>query len=137
MKQKILYTLIVVGLTACNHNPKKELVQKTIPQEQSKQKVLFLDLDKASQFNETSEQLRGNKNNLLDDPIYIGDNDEVIFVGKLLEKNSPLKIKIGDNDEVSFSGNHYKIKTLQLQTGNIIQMTDKRGKLFLEMEVIR
>lgn len=135
MTKNIFSTLILLlALTACStQSPQKPTI--TAENNSSKKNnTIIIDLDKEL---ESNADLRGKDTLLIDTPIYIGDNDEVSFKGDYLKEESPIQIKIGDNDEVSFTGDHYNIKTMQLQSGDLIQMKGKSGRTFVEMEVIR
>lgn len=128
MKKNIIYILLILlAITSCSKQP--------ITKEEAK--ILVIDLDKEVEPKYSGDDLRGKNRLLVDTPIYIGDNDEVAFKGDILDKNSPLKVKIGDNDEVAFRNKHYIINTLELKSGDLIQIINKEGKVFIEMEVIR
>ena len=136
MKKQIYITIIFLGLIGCNSTA----IQKASPIEKSLEKKdtkkLMIDLDKELKLTKERETLRSSKNEIIEGSIFLNDNDEVSFKGDILDEYSPVSIKIGDNDEVSFSGNQYSIKTMELKNGDLIEMKDKNGKVFLEMEVI-
>jgi len=136
MKKQIYITIIFLGLIGCNSTA----IQKASPIEKSLEKKdtkkLMIDLDKELKLTKERETLRSSKNEIIEGSIFLNDNDEVSFKGDILDEYSPVSIKIGDNDEVSFSGNQYTIKTMELKNGDLIEMKDKNGKVFLEMEVI-
>jgi len=124
MKKYIYLGFILLGFLSCSSEVENKALIST-----KKVKQLIINLDEELELNE-------NRGNIIEGSIFINDNDEVSFNGKILDKNSPITIKIGDNDEVSFSGNQYVIKTMQLQNGDLIEMRDKHGKVFMEMEVV-
>jgi len=136
MKKQIYITIIFLALIGCNSTA----IQKASPIEKSLEKKdtkkLMIDLDKELKLTKERETLRSSKNEIIEGSIFLNDNDEVSFKGDILDEYSPVSIKIGDNDEVSFSGNQYSIKTMELKNGDLIEMKDKNGKVFLEMEVI-
>ncbi|CAA6816358.1 MAG: Unknown protein [uncultured Sulfurovum sp.] len=130
MKKHIIYTLILVlSLVACSSTSPKTPISAV-----ENNNTMIIDLDKESKSN---TDLRGKDTLIIDTPIYVGDNDEVSFIGDIIEKNSPIQVKIGDNDEVSFTGKSYKINTMELRNGDIIKMTGKSGNIFVEMEVVQ
>lgn len=131
MKNTLLSLIIILlGLTACSPQMPK-VPNSTIEHNPN---TLIIDVDKELK---SKKGLRGKEILMIDSPIYIGDNDEVSFKGDYLQKESPIKVKIGDNDEVSFTGKHYRIKTMELQNGDIIQMIGKSGQTFVAVEVVR
>ncbi|HIP50920.1 MAG TPA: hypothetical protein EYG94_02430 [Campylobacterales bacterium] len=136
MKKQIYITIIFLGLIGCNSTA----IQKASPIEKSLEKKdtkkLMIDLDKELKLTKERETLRSSKNEIIEGSIFLNDNDEVSFKGDILDEYSPVTIKIGDNDEISFSGNKYIIKTTELRNGDLIEMKNKNGKIFLEMEVI-
>ena len=130
MKKYIYLGFILLGFLSCSSDVENKALIST-----KKVKQLIINLDEELELNENRGDLRGGFT-IIEGSIFINDNDEVSFNGKILDKNSPITIKIGDNDEVSFSGNQYVIKTMQLQNGDLIEMRDKNGKVFMEMEVV-
>ena len=122
---------MILGFTACN-SIKPEVTTKETPQ---KSKTLTIDLDKEIKIKEATGELRDSSGLLVDEPIYIGDNDEVSFKGDIMEKNSPLTIKIGSKDDITFSGKSYTLKTIELKDGETIQIKDKNGKIFVNVAV--
>jgi len=130
MKKYIYLGFILLGFLSCSSEVENKALIST-----KKVKQLIINLDEELELNENRGDLRGGLT-IIEGSIFINDNDEVSFNGKILDKNSPITIKIGDNDEVSFSGNQYVIKTMQLQNGDLIEMRDKHGKVFMEMEVV-
>lgn len=130
MKKYIYLGFILLGFLSCSSDVENKADIST-----KKVKQVIINLDEELELNENRGDLRGGLT-IIEGSIFINDNDEVSFNGKILDKNSPITIKIGDNDEVSFSGNQYVIKTMQLQNGDLIEMRDKHGKVFMEMEVV-
>lgn len=130
MKKYIYLGFILLGFLSCSSDVENKALIST-----KKVKQVIINLDEELELNENRGDLRGGLT-IIEGSIFINDNDEVSFNGKILDKNSPITIKIGDNDEVSFSGNQYVIKTMQLQNGDLIEMRDKHGKVFMEMEVV-
>jgi len=134
MKHYIL-SLLLLALTACSTLSTTATKSPTVTRENNNSKIILIDVDK--ELNAEGEGLREKDTLIIDAPLYIGDNDEVSFKGEYLQKASPIKVKIGDNDEVSFTGDHYTIKTLKLHNGEMIQMQDKEGNTFVEVEIIK
>lgn len=132
MKQ-IIFSLFffLIMMVGCSSSSSEQ--PKPSPTENNSTQ-LIIDLDKEGK---KSEDLRGKETLYIDIPIYIGDNDEVSFIGDTIEKESPIKVKIGDNDEVSFEGDNFTISTSELKHGDIIQMTGKSGHVFVEMQVMK
>lgn len=131
MKKAILSTFILIFiLTSCTTNTPPKPTTAT----QEHNRSLIIDLDKEIG---SSEDLRGKDTLMIDSPIYIGDNDEVSFIGDIIEKESPIQVKIGDNDEVAFTGKNFTVSTMELKTGDIIQMRGKSGNVFVEVEVVK
>jgi uncharacterized protein YcfL len=131
MRNIVLSTLIVLfTFTACS----SKTPQKLTPVTQEQNRTLTIDLDKEVK---SETDLRGKETLMIDSPIYIGDNDEVSFIGDIIEKESPIQVKIGDNDEVAFNGREISIKTMELHNGDIIQMRGQSGNVFLEVEVLK
>jgi len=133
--KKSILPLLLLGLTACSTPSITSTKNSTVTAENNNSKTILIDVDK--ELNAEGEGLRGKDTLIIDAPLYIGDNDEVSFKGEYLQKASPVKVKIGDNDEVSFTGDYYTIKTLKLHNGEIIQMQDKEGNTFVEVEVVK
>ena len=138
MKKQSIYLLIMLFLLlGCNsNNIKKSLTNIQQSSELNISKVLSINVDEELELTKEKGELRDGKHDIIDGSIFLNDNDEVSFKGNLLEEYSPITVKIGDNDEVSFTGKEYKINTMQLKNGDLIEMKDKNGKVFLEMEVI-
>jgi len=133
MKKITILILILFTFHACNSSIK-------INKDQNRsilKKAITIDVDEELLLQKSIGELRNDSSNVLETPIYIGDNDEVSFKGDTLEKNSPLTITIGENKAITFKGNNYTIRSMELKNGDIIQMKDKNGNTFLEMEVIK
>jgi len=133
--KKSILPLLLLAVTACSTPSTTSTESSTTTTENNNSKIILIDVDK--ELNAGEEGLRGKDTLIIDAPLYIGDNDEVSFKGEYLQKSSPVKVKIGDNDEGSFTGDHYTIKTLKLHNGEIIQMQDKEGNTFVEVEVVK
>lgn len=132
MKNRILWTLVsLLMLSACSSNTPPKPAPSTQTQNE---RTLTIDLDKESQV---ETDLRGQETLLSDAPIYIGDNDEVAFIGDIIQKESPVQVKIGDNDEVAFNGKEIRIDTTELRHGDIIQMIGQSRNVFVEVEVLK
>ena len=132
--KKSILPLLLLALTACSAPSTTSTKNPTVTAENNNRKTLLIDIDQELKKN---GDLRGEDSLIIDAPLYIGDNDEGSFKGEYLQKASPIKVKIGDNDEVSFTGDHYTIKTLKLHNGEVIQMQDKEGNTFVEVEVVK
>jgi len=132
MKNITILLLILFALNACTSSTQPQKAQT----DTSKNNIV-IDLDEEISILKSLGKLRNDGNVVLDNPIYIGDNDEVSFKGNILKENSPISIKIGDNQAITFKGYRYSIKTMELNNGEIIQMKNKGGNIFLEMEVIK
>jgi len=131
MKNIIIFIVILFGFNACT----SPLSTHTTPN--IKKKSIVIDLDEEFSILQSIGTLRNNKHMLLDNPIYIGDNDEVSFKGDALDTKSPISIQIGNNKPISFGGKTYTLKTMEVNNGEMIQMKDKNGNIFLEMEVLK
>lgn len=134
MKKKICIFITSLSILGCNATHVKNESPSIQVQDT---KVLTINLDEELALNQERGKLRAGKSDIIDGSIFLNDNDEVSFKGHILKKYSPITIKIGDNDEVSFTGKEYTINTMQLSNVNLIEMKDKDGKVFLEMEVIK
>ena len=132
-KLLLLTAIILVSVTGCiqhNKNNNSQIIKA--------KKQLIIDLDKKLKEKKARGEVRGGSSSVLfNEPLYIGDNDEVVIKGNFLIEKSPISIKVGDKDEVNFKGNVYRIPNIQLQQGDLIQMRDKNQQLFLELEVIK
>ena len=122
---------MLVSVTGCTQYNSSS----TVPAQEKKQ--LIIDLDKKLNIKGFNGSTRGDSNLRIEEPLYIGDNDEVIIKGNFLIEKSPISIKIGDHDEISFNGDSYTILNTQLQQGDLIQMRDNNKQLFLELEIIK
>jgi len=131
MKKIIIFTLVLFGFNACTPSiPIKKNLHIG-------QKHIIIDLDEEFLILKSMGKLRNKNNIILDNPIYIGDNDEVSFKGDTLNENAPISITIGKNKPIIIRGTSYSIKTMEINNGEIIQMKDKNGNIFLEMEVLK
>jgi len=96
-------------------------------------KELMIDLDKA-----LKNITRGKKNSkIIEGSIFIGDNDEVSFKGKILLEKAPVLISYSDNDEVALKGDTFSISTMELKANSHIIMRDKNGTIFVDQIVRR
>jgi hypothetical protein len=109
---------------------------KQTPDTNQTKKQLTIDIDKELELLK-STGLRDGQFQVVEEPIYIGDNDEVSFKGDELKKRSPLKIKVGSKKEIDFSGDRYTIKTAELKDGDFITIRDKNGEVFVDVKVIK
>ena len=131
MKKYIIAILLLLTLTSCVNN----IV--TIPTEINQtSKKITIDIDEELELLDTTG-LRDDELKIIEEPIYIGDNDEVSFKGNAMKRKSPLLIKVGERKEIKFSGHSYTIKTMELKNGDFIMMKDRHGNVFLDMEVIK
>jgi len=133
MKNITIVLLVLFTLNACTSSIQPQKVQIHT----SKNNNIVIDLDEEISILKSLGKLRNDNSIILDNPIYIGDNDEVSFKGNTLKTNSPISLKIGNNPAITFKGDSYTIKTMQLNNGEIIQMKNKEGNVFLEMEIIK
>ena len=133
-KLLLLTAIILVSVTGCiqhNRNNNSSQIIKA-------KKQLIIDLDKKLKEKKARGEVRGGSSSILfNEPLYIGDNDEVVIKGNFLIEHAPISIKIGTHNEVRFNSNAYTILNLQLQQGDLIQMRDRNQQLFLELEVIK
>ena len=95
-----------------------------------KKKSIIIDLDTFLE----KEHLRGEKL-LADEPIYIGDNDEVSFRGKAFQQRLPIKVIVGEKENI-VTQTTYTLETMELRHGDTIIMEDKEGNIFVEMEIL-
>jgi len=131
MKKNIIAILLVLTLTSCVNNV------VTIPTDTNQTaKKITIDIDEELDLLEATG-LRDDSSKVVEEPLYIGDNDEVSFKGNAMKEKSPLFIKIGTRQEVKFSGYSYTIKTMELKNGDFITMKDSDGNVFVEVEVIK
>jgi len=99
-------------------------------------KTLIIDIDQELELlNATG--LRDEALQVVEEPIYIGDNDEVSFRGEELKKRSPLRIQVGDKKEIEFNGDRYTIKTTEIKDGDEIRIKDSNGEIFVSVRVIK
>ena len=133
MIKQVVLILIMFNLTACL-NP-----SHSVKREQNKGKTIVIDLDKKANIDFSKGSLT-----LTSDIISIGDNDEVVFKGKILAEKSPIQWSIRrkkgsnqDNDEVKreIYGNKFSIKTSELRAGDEIIIRDKNGNIFVKKRV--
>jgi len=124
MKKYLIAILLLLALSSCVKNS---------PNISSKQ--ILIDIDKELELLE-SIGLRDNSIKVVDEPIYIGDNDEVSFKGNAMRKKSPLSIKVGTKKAIQFNGYQYTVKTMELRNGDFITIKDKNNNIFVEVEVI-
>ena len=131
MKKYIIVILLLLFLTACvNH-----IV--TVPTDVNQtSKKITIDIDEELELLDMTG-LRDNDSKVIEEPIYIGDNDEVSFKGNAMRRKSPLFIKVGKQKEITFSGDSYTLKTMELKNGDFITIKDRNGNVFLEMEVVK
>ena len=96
-------------------------------------KKIIIDLDE-----ELKNATRGKKNTtIIESSIFIGDNDEVSFKGKILLEKAPVLITYGDNDEVALKGDSFTISTMELKANSHIIMKDSNGTIFVDQIVRR
>jgi len=132
MRGYIIAIFLLLFLNSCVHN---DMPKQTSDTNQTK-KQLTIDIDKELELLK-STGLRDGQLQVVEEPIYIGDNDEVSFKGDELRKRSPLKIKVGSKKEIDFSGDRYTIKTAELKNGDFIVIKDKNGEVFVDVKVIK
>ena len=128
-----LYLLFSLLFNGCID---KQSPSPSLPTHSTKNKIFTIDLDKEMEILE-STSLRNSSVKTIEQPIYIGDNDEVSFKGDILEENSPLTIEIEDKKTITFSGSRYKIKTMDLTNGDLIKFINNKGEIFAQFEVIK
>jgi len=119
---------MVLAWSACSSTHPKSV--------KSQSKSVIIDLDEEVRLKASSMQLRDSQSTILiDEPIYIGDNDEVSFKGDFMQESSPMTITIGNKDSITFSGKSFTIKTSDLKDGEKIQIRDQAGKIFVDVAV--
>ena len=131
MKKNIITILLLLTLTSC--------VNKVVPiptDTNQTTKKITIDIDEELELLDASS-LRGDDSKVVEEPLYIGDNDEVSFKGNAMQEKSPLFIKIGEQEAFKFSGYSYTLKTMELKNGDFITMKDKDGNVFVDLEVIK
>ena len=132
MRGYIVAIFLLLFLNSCVHND----MPKQTPDINQTKKQLTIDIDKELELLQ-STGLRDGQFQVVEEPIYIGDNDEVSFKGDELKKRSPLKIKVGSKKEIDFSGDRYTIKTAELKDGDFVVIKDKNGEVFVDVKVIK
>ncbi len=127
-------TLIIV-FSACSSTSSTIKKEPTSHQNENNHTII-IDVDEELSLHESLDELRDQKSIILDTPIYIGDNDEVSFIGESIEKNSPLSIQYGKQKTIKFTGKTFIIKSMELKNGDNIRVKDKDGNLFIDMKVV-
>ncbi len=130
MKKYIIAILFLFTLTSCVNNTP---IISTDSNQTTKK--IIINIDEELELLE-STGLRDDEVNVVEEPIYIGDNDEVSFKGNAMKQKSPLKIKVGNREEIQFNGYSYTIKTMELKNGDFITIKDKNGNVFVDIEVM-
>lgn len=134
MKKNIIAILILLSLTACVENSATIATGATDRNQTSN--TIIINIDEELELLD-SAGLRADTLKVIDEPIYIGDNDEVSFKGNAMQEKSPLLIKIGEREAIKFSGNNYTLKSMELKNGDFITIKDKDGNVFVEVSVIK
>ena len=130
MKKQIIAILLLFTLTSCVEN-----ISRISPDSNQTDSRITIDIDEELELlNATG--LRDDEVRVVEEPIYIGDNDEVSFKGSAMQKKSPLKIKVGNKREIEFSGYRYTIKTMELKNGDSIVIKDRDGNVFVDIKVV-
>ena len=130
MKKQIIAILLLFTLTSCVEN-----ISTISPGSNQTDSRITIDIDEELELlNATG--LRDDEVRVVEEPIYIGDNDEVSFKGNAMQKKSPLKIKVGNKREIEFSGYRYTIKTMELKNGDSIVIKDRDGNVFVDVKVV-
>jgi len=130
MKKQIIAILLLFTLTSCVEN-----ISTISPDSNQTDSRITIDIDEELELlNATG--LRDDEVRVVEEPIYIGDNDEVSFKGNAMQKKSPLKIKVGNKREIEFSGYRYTIKTMELKNGDSIVIKDRDGNVFVDVKVV-
>jgi hypothetical protein len=130
MKKQIIAILLLFTLTSCVEN-----ISTISPDSNQTDSRITIDIDEELELlNATG--LRDDEVRVVEEPIYIGDNDEVSFKGSAMQKKSPLKIKVGNKREIEFSGYRYTIKTMELKNGDSIVIKDRDGNVFVDVKVV-
>jgi len=135
MKKYILLITLLFALTACSLSTKSITPSIVKKRPSSQSKTLVIDLDEEVQLKEAIGGFKDNSDLLVDEPIYIGDNDEVSFKGDIIKKKSPVTIKVSNQKSIKFNGKNYTIKKLKLKDGDNIQIKDKNGKVFVDVTI--
>ena len=130
MKKQIIAILLLFTLTSCVEN-----ISTISTDSNQTDSRITIDIDEELELlNATG--LRDDEVRVVEEPIYIGDNDEVSFKGNAMQKKSPLKIKVGNKREIEFSGYRYTIKTMELKNGDSIVIKDRDGNVFVDVKVV-
>jgi hypothetical protein len=130
MKKQIIAILLLFTLTSCVEN-----ISTISTDSNQTDSGITIDIDEELELlNATG--LRDDEVRVVEEPIYIGDNDEVSFKGNAMQKKSPLKIKVGNKREIEFSGYRYTIKTMELKNGDSIVIKDRDGNVFVDVKVV-
>jgi hypothetical protein len=130
MKKQIIAILLLFTLTSCVEN-----ISTISTDSNQTDSGITIDIDEELELlNATG--LRDDEVRVVEEPIYIGDNDEVSFKGNAMQKKSPLKIKVGNKKEIEFSGYRYTIKTMELKNGDSIVIKDRDGNVFVNVKVV-
>ena len=130
MKKYIVAILLLLTLTSCVNNAPSILTDSN----QTSKKII-IDIDEELELLE-STGLRDDEVTVVEEPIYIGDNDEVSFKGDTMRQKSPLKIKVGNREEIQFNGYSYTIKTMELKNGDFITIKDRDGNVFVDVKIL-
>jgi len=137
MRNITIGIFILAMLNACSMSSIGNNKTENRDQNKSMTKKSVINVDEELLLNSSVDELRNSNENIVHGSIYLNDNDEVSFKGDSLEKKSPVSVTIGDKEMVKFTGNTYTLKTMDLKHGDTIEMRDKEGKVFLEMEFIK
>jgi len=134
MRPYLIYIFILLFLGACSsispNLPKKDLETNT--------STIIIDLDEELQLLESQGNFQGENTILFDEPIYIGDNDEVAFKGEFLKERSPIHIQIGQKEDILFNQTSYRIKSIDLQAKEtLLIMKDKDKHIFLSTKLLK
>ena len=131
MLKNIITILILMIFTACVNNEVKIPTDTNLISNK-----ITINIDEELKLLDITG-LRDDSLKVIEEPIYIGDNDEVSFKGDMMQKKSPLLIQIGERKPIKFSGNNYTVKTMELKNGDLITIKDKRGNVFVEVNIIK
>ncbi len=133
MREYLIYIVLILLLGACSSSI-NSIGNKPIEDKSSKQTII--DLDEELLLKESLGGLK-DENVFFDEPIYIGDNDEVSFKGEILKDKSPIHIKIGKKSDILFNEKSYTVKSSEIKSGDIITMKDKNGRVFLSIKIFK
>jgi uncharacterized lipoprotein len=131
MKKNLIYIVIILFLGACSSSINPITKEQTLDN-----KRVIIDLDEELLLKESLGGLK-DENIFFDEPIYIGDNDEVSFKGNILKKKSPIHIKIGKKSDIIFNQTTYRVRVSEIKSGDTIEMRDKNGKVFLSIKLFK